>query len=124
SAEELLRALDRRSATLPAEISTFLVLEGCESMISNGPRELVGLASVRISEHGTVALSGPACDDETSARGLHRVLTTLLLAAGPELSPALRSLAENGPRGGVFELNALRDELEAALVPLNRNASR
>lgn len=124
SAEELLRALDRRSATLPAEISTFLVLEGCESMIANGPRELSGLASVRISEHGTVALSGPACDDETSARGLHRLLTTLLLAAGPELAPALRSLSEHGPRGGVFELSALRDELEAALVPLNRNASR
>lgn len=124
SAEELLRALDRRGATLPAEISTFLVLEGCESMIANGPRELSGLASVRISEHGTVALSGPACDDETSTRGLHRLLTTLLLAAGPELAPALRSLSEHGPRAGVFELSALRDELEAALVPLNRNASR
>jgi hypothetical protein len=124
SAEELLRALERRDATLPAEISTFLVLEGCESMIENGPRELAGLASVRVSEHGTVTLGGPACDDEASARALHRLLSSLLEAAGPSLPPALRALSENGPRGGAFSLGALRDELEAALVPLNRNASR
>jgi len=124
SAEELLRALERRNATLPAEISTFLVLEGCESMIESGPRELDGLASVRVSEHGTVALAGPACDDEASARSLHRLLCKLLAAAGPALPPALRVLSEQGLRGGAFSLAALRDELEAALVPLNRNASR
>lgn len=124
SADELVRALDRRNATLPAEIATFVVLSGCESMLENGPRELSGLASVRISEHGSVALSGLACDDETSARSLHRVLSTLLLAAGPSLPPALRRLAEDGPIGSHFTLRALLDELEAALVPLNRTASR
>jgi len=124
SGDELVRALDRRNATLPAEIGTFLVFEGCESMLQSGPREVVGLAAVRVSEQGVVSLSGPPCDDETCARGLHRLLSTLLLAAGPTLPPALRRLSEDGPRGGRFTLSALHDELEAALVPLNRNASR
>jgi hypothetical protein len=124
SGDELVRALDRRNATLPAEIGTFLVFEGCESMLQNGPREVSGLGSVRISEHGVVTLGGAACDDETCARGLHQLLSTLLLAAGPALSPALTRLTQDGPRGGKFTLRGLHDELEAALVPLNRNASR
>ena len=124
TADELVSALDRHDGSLPAEIGTFIVLEGCESMLQAGPRELTGLSSVRISEQGVVSLSGAACNDETAARGLHRCLATLLLAAGPSLPPALSRLAEQGPRGGGFSLRALHDELEAALVPLNRNASR
>ncbi len=123
SAEELIQALTRRRATLPAEIGTFVVLEGCEAMLSGGPRELAGPAHVRISAQGGISLSGPACDDEPGARALHRLLKRLLAAAGPRLPPALAHLSEEGPRGE-FSLGALRDELEAALVPLNRHASR
>ena len=124
TAAELVRALDRNDSTLPAEIGTFIVLEGCESMLQQGPRALADLGSVRVSEQGAISLSGAACDDETAARSLHRSLATLLLAAGPTLPPALKRLAEQGPRSSEFSLRALHDELEAALVPLNRNASR
>ena len=124
TADELVRALRQRSATLPAEIATFIVLEGCEQMLHGGPRELADLTRVRISEQGTVALSGPAADDGRGARDLHRLLGLLLASSGPSQSPALVQLAEQGPRGGAMSLRALRDELEAALVPLNRNASR
>ncbi|MDB4977609.1 MAG: Basic proline-rich protein, partial [Myxococcaceae bacterium] len=124
TAEQLVRSLGRNDATLPAEIGTFIVLEGCESMLQDGPRALESLAHVRISEHGAVSLEGDACDDETAARGLHRSLSALLRAAGPSLPPALLRLSEQGPRGTEFSLRALHDELEAALVPLNRNASR
>lgn len=123
TADELVRALEQRSATLPAEIATFIVLEGCEQMLHSGPRELADLKHIRISEQGTVALSGPASEDARGARDLHRMLALLLASAGPS-SPALLSLAEHGPRGGAMSLRALRDELEAALVPLNRHASR
>jgi hypothetical protein len=124
SAEELVRALDRNQSTLPAEIATFVVLEGCESLRKAGPRELVSLADVRISEHGVVTLEGKSCDDEAAARSLHRALSKLLLAAGPNLPPALARLSELGPQGDEFSLRTLHDELEAALVPLNRLASR
>lgn len=122
--DELVRSLERRVVSLPAEVSAFIVLSGCEAMLSGGPRELTSLDHVRISEQGVVSLSGPFGDDEQGARSLHAVLAQLLAAAGPVLPPALARLAEHGPTGGVFSLKALRDELEAALVPLNRNASR
>lgn len=124
TADELVRALARRGASLPVEIGTFMVLEACEAMLANGPRALAGLTHLRISEAGATSLSGPACDDEQGARSLHRCLGALLEAAGPRLPPPLSRLIENGPPGEGFTLRALRDELEAALVPLNRNASR
>lgn len=124
SAEELVLSLRRRGVTLPAEIGTFVALEACDAMLTGGPRELAGLAHVRVSEQGTTSISGPACDDEPGARALHGVLVSLLEAAGPSLPPALARLVEAGSGAQQFTLRALRDELEAALVPLNRNASR
>lgn len=124
TADELVRALARRGASLPVEIGTFMVLEACEAMLASGPRALSGLTHLRISEAGATSLSGPACDDEQGARSLHRCLGALLEAAGPRLPPPLSRLIEKGPPGDGFTLRALRDELEAALVPLNRNASR
>lgn len=124
TADELVRALERRGATLPAEIGTFMVLEGAEAMLASGPRGLTGLSQLRVSEQGAIAVSGSACDDEQGARALHQALKQLLEAAGPRLPPALVRLVEVGPSGGSYSLRALRDELEAALVPLNRTASR
>ena len=40
TAEELVRALKRRKAALPAEIGSFVVLEACESLLLAGPRLL------------------------------------------------------------------------------------
>jgi hypothetical protein len=124
TADELVFALARRGLTLPSEVSTFIVLEGCDAMLTDGPRELAGLTELRISERGVLSLSGPACDDERGARSLHRALVELLRAAGPIVPSALAALAAHGPRSKHFSIGALRDELEAALVPLNRNASR
>lgn len=124
TAEELVRALKRRRATLPAEIGTFVALETCEAMLEKGPRA-VSLATVRISEEGTLSLEDAApADEETAAHALHALLTSLLVAAGPAPAPLLMRLVEEGPSGGVWALAPLRDELEASLVPLNRTASR
>jgi hypothetical protein len=124
TAEELVRALKRRKAALPAEIGTFVVLEACESMISRGACS-VTLATVLISDEGTVRIEDARASDEAVAsRTLHGVLTTLLVAAGPAPTPGLMRLVEEGPRGGEWTLRQMRDDLEASLVPLNRTASR
>ncbi|MET0341755.1 MAG: hypothetical protein ABW252_12190 [Polyangiales bacterium] len=122
TADELVRALSRRHTTLPAEIGAFVVLEACESMLLHGPREVAALTHVMISEAGAIALSGAACDDETGARCLRRVHVALRAAAGPsaqEAQPDTLAALDERP-----SLRALRDHLEASLVPLNRNASR
>jgi hypothetical protein len=123
SVDELVRALGRKSATLPAEIAAFIAFSGCESMLEQGPRELAGATQVRVNENGTVVLSGPACEETQGARSLHRVLVTMLDAAGRNLPDALQRLRER-PEHEINSLRSLLDQLEATLVPLNRTASR
>jgi hypothetical protein len=124
TAVELVRALRRRRSALPAEIGTFIVFEACEAMLSRGPA-VPTLTSTFISEDGIVSLPDAApTDEESAARGLHGMLTSLLVVAGRAPTPALLQLVEGGPSGGRFSLSQMRDDLEAALVPLNRTASR
>jgi hypothetical protein len=124
TAEELVRALKRRQATLPAEIGSFVVLEACEALLVRGP-ELLTLDGVHISEEGSVWLpSGTRCSEADAAVALHGLLASILVAAGPAPLPALMRLLEKGPSGGSWTLSGMRDDLEASLVPLNRGASR
>ncbi len=124
TAAELLRVLVHKKTRLPAEIGTFVVLEGCERLLDVGPLA-VSLESIWVAEDGSVSLlSAPIVDEASSARALHRGLASLLVASGPMLTPTLMRLVEEGPRGGQWSLRQLRDDLEATLVPLNRNASR
>jgi hypothetical protein len=124
TAEELVRALKRRRATLPAEIGSFVVLEACEALLVRGP-ELLALDGIHVSEEGSVWLpQGTRCAEADAAQALHRLLTSMLVAAGPAPPPALMHLLERGPSGGSWTLAGLRDDLEASLVPLNRGASR
>lgn len=124
TAEELVAALKRRRATLPAEIGSFVVLEACEALLVRGP-ELLALDGIHISEEGSVWLpQGTRCAEGDAAQALHRLLTTMLVAAGPAPPPALMHLLERGPSDGSWTLAGLRDDLEASLVPLNRGASR
>jgi hypothetical protein len=124
TADELVKALKKRRATLPAEIGTFVALESCEAMLARGPAA-VTLRNLRISDEGVVRIEeASAVDEEDGARALHAALTSLLVAAGPAPTPALMRLVEEGPTGGAWTLGQMRDDLEASLVPLNRNASR
>jgi hypothetical protein len=124
TAQELVDALKRRRAALPAEIGSFVVLEACEALLVRGP-ELLALDGIHISEEGSVWLPpGTRCAEADAALALHRLLTTMLVAAGPAPPPALMHLLEKGPSGGSWTLAGLRDDLEASLVPLNRGASR
>lgn len=124
TAEELIRALKRRKAALPAEIGSFVVLEACESLLLAGPR-LLTTAEVSIFDDGSVRLSSaPSCSETDAARALHKLLAAMLVAAGPAPLPALMRLLEQGPSSGRWTLASMRNDLEASLVPLNRNASR
>jgi hypothetical protein len=124
TAEELVRALKRRRAALPSEIGTFIIFEACEALLS-GAAAQVSLDTIAISEEGIITVQGaPSATEEGAARSLHAVLTSLLVAAGPAPTPALMRLVEEGPLEGRWSLDQMRDDLEAALVPLNRTASR
>lgn len=124
TAEELVRSLRRRQAALPSEIGTFVVFEACEAMLSQAPMQ-ASLGNLVVSEEGTVSLpTAERTDQEGAARSLHSLLTSLLVVAGPAPTPALMRLAEEGPLDGRWTLDQMRDDLEAALVPLNRTASR
>ncbi len=122
--EELVRSLRRRQASLPSEIGTFVVFEACEAMLSHAPL-VATLGSLMVSDEGLVSLpTAEPTDQEGAARSLHGVLTSLLVVAGPAPTRALMRLAEEGPLDGRWTLDQMRDDLEAALVPLNRKASR
>lgn len=122
--EDLVAALKRRRAPLPFEIGTFVALSVAESLL--GRPALVKLADVRIAEDGSVSVFAPpnSTTDEASARSVVALLAHLLVAAGPGVPAQLLQLVERGPGDPSLRLERVRDELEAALVPLNRGASR
>ncbi len=124
SADDLVRALKRRKATLPAEIGSFVVLEACDALLHAGAARVTA-KEVLVGEDGFVQLSPAAkCPEPEATQALHQLLAFMLVAAGPAPMPALMRLLEKGPSSGRWTLAALRDDLEASLVPLNRNASR
>jgi hypothetical protein len=61
---------------------------------------------------------------EDAVQSVIDLLAQLLVAAGPGVPPRLLSLIEERAQTRKWDLARLRDELESALVPLNRGASR
>jgi hypothetical protein len=120
---DLTRTLELRKLRLPAEIGAFVALEVTEAM-SAGPAAVRSI-DVRVAEDGTVGVFATpnSAGEADSARSVVELLRTLLAAAGPGVPRALSELVEGGPRDG-WGLTGLRDDLEAALVPLNRAAAR
>ncbi|MFM2419104.1 MAG: hypothetical protein RL385_3827, partial [Pseudomonadota bacterium] len=124
SVASLLASLRDRRASLPAEIGSFAVLEVVETLRKTRPA-LVDGTSVVITDDGAVSVSAVATEDEqASVRSVRRLLADLLTASARAPSPELQRLADNQSGHAVQTLSALRDELEASLVPLNRQASR
>ncbi len=118
--DELVDALKRRRAPLPFEIGAYVALAACERLIET-PARVVG-GSVHIAGDGEVRVVGaPAASDADAARALGALLAQLLVAAGPGVPPALLALVETPAPAS---LDAMRDGLARALMPLNRAASR
>jgi len=117
--EDVFAMLGAKRVPLAPELAGYLALEIAEG--ADGAGGDVDPRAVYIAEEGTVALvkprQAPAGDPEGSIRA---ILGKLLEASGSR-TPALLAAAR---RKSVGNLRALAEELEAALIPVNRAAGR
>jgi len=133
SVDQLLSALARKGVPLPFEIGTFLVLQAAEQALVLEATEqgmaappVVMMTDVWLSDDGEVRVepSRSATSEQEACRALVVLLGGLLVRSAPGVPPMLLDLVEHGPSDGEWTLMRLRDDLEAALVPLNRGALR
>ncbi len=122
--EELVRLMKARGRRLPSEIGAFIALE-CAEQLADGPA-LVTMSAIRISEEGLVSVFAQpgSASAEGCAESIVAMLAGLLVASGTAVPRALIQVIESEEPRGENALGGLRDHLEAALVPLNRQASR
>lgn len=118
--EDVFTVVESKRVPLAPELAGYLALEVADG--ADGASGEVDPRTVYISEEGTVALvrpkkDAPAGETETSVRAL---LAKLLDASG-SATPALSAAAKKNAGAG---LPALVQELEAALIPVNRAAGR
>lgn len=118
----LLDTLEHRGIPLPYEIGTFVALQACERVLE-APVD-VGGDVVWIRDDGAVHVAAATtASDEDAARSVVKMLGDLLVKSAPGVPPMILDLIESGPSDGSWGLSRLRDDLEAALVPLNRGAT-
>jgi len=118
--DDVLAAADRCLAPIGPELAGFIVLETAQRLREiGGVLEVSGLA---IGTSGHVALTAPPerGNEETATRKLRELLARLLTVS-TSATPALRQCSKRREHGS---LALLCRELEAALIPLNRAASR
>jgi|GEM_PF-1014632 len=118
--EDVFSVVEAKRVPLAPELAGYLALEVADG--AQGSPGEVEPRTVYISEEGTVALvrpkkDAPSGDAETSVRA---ILQKLLEASGSS-TPALTASARRKAGAG---LSALVEELEAALIPVNRAAGR
>lgn len=118
--EDVFAVVGAKRVPLAAELAGYLALEIADGTDAGSGE--VDPKTVFISEEGSVALVRPKRsvvigDAEASVR----FLLTRLLDAGGSSTPALGQAARRKPGNG---LPALVEELEAALIPVNRAAGR
>jgi len=118
--EDVFAVVVAKRVPLAPELAGYLVLEIAEHADPNGgdldPR------SVFVGEEGTVALVRPKRDGATgdAEESIRSALARLLEASGSQ-TPALAAASKRKSGAG---LPALAEELEAALIPVNRAAGR
>ena len=122
--EDVFQVVNSRRVPLAAELAGYLALEIAEGATAG--QGDIDPRSVFIGEEGSVAqvkpkretgAAAPAGDTETSVRG---ILAALLEASGSK-TPALGNVAKARPGEG---LRKLVEQLETALIPVNRAAGR
>jgi len=118
--EEVFSVVGTKRVPLAPELAGYLLLEVAEHADPNGGD--LDPKSVFVGDEGTVALvkprrEGASGDAEASIRA---ALARLLEASGSQ-TPALSAASKRKSGGG---LPALAEELEAALIPVNRAAGR
>lgn len=111
-----------RDVRLAYEIGAFVVFEACEAVLSQ-PRAIRALDVWVSPEGATRVAQGTPADDAGAAGALAELLAAVLVVAGQEVPGMLMHLVDV-TRARQLGLAGYRDELEAALVPLNRAAAR
>lgn len=118
--EEVFTVIGTRRVPLAPELAGYLVLEIAEHADPTGGD--VDPRAVFVSEEGIVALVKPRREGATGSAEISiRVMLTRLLDASGSQTPAL---AAAGKRRSLAGLPALAEELEIALIPVNRAAGR
>jgi hypothetical protein len=118
--DDVFAVVGAKRVPLAAELAGYLALEIADGTDAGSGE--VDPKTVFISEEGSVALVRPKRDIVTGdAEASVRTLLTRLLEAGGSSTPALGQAARRKPGNG---LPALVEELEAALIPVNRAAGR
>ena len=118
--EEVFTVIGARRVPLAPELAGYLVLEIAEHADPSGGE--VDPKAVFVSEEGTVALVKPRREGAAgSAEASIRAMLMRLLDASGSQTPALAAAAR---RRGNAGLPALAEELETALIPVNRAAGR
>jgi hypothetical protein len=122
SAEDLLEAAEAGRLRLPVEVGAFILLQ-CVEELTAQPRAF-SARDVFLDESGQVRIraAGPSSEHEATLAAT-KLLKRLLLASTGASPSALLSWLERSQSAGRLELEAMRDEVEAALVPLNREAA-
>jgi hypothetical protein len=118
--DEVFTVVATKRVPLAPELAGYLVLELAEHADPSGGD--IDPKSVFVGEEGTVALVKPkregACGDPEAS--IRAALARLLDASGSQ-TPALAVASKRKSGSG---LAALAEELEAALIPVNRSAAR
>ncbi len=118
--EDVFTVVEAKRVPLAPELAGYLALEIADGTDAGSGN--VDPKTVFISEEGTVALVRPKKDPITGeAEASVRALLNKLLDASGSGTPALTTAAKRKPGNG---LPALVEELEAALIPVNRAAGR
>lgn len=118
--DDVFTVVEAKRVPLAPELAGYLALEIADGTDAGSGN--VDPKTVFISEKGTVALVRPRRDSVTGdAEASVRTLLAKLLDASGSGTPALTTAAKRKPGNG---LPALVEELEAALIPVNRAAGR
>ena len=121
SAEELLEAAEAGRLRIPVEVGAFIVLRAVEQL-STSPRAF-SPGDLLLGGDGSIDLrpSTPSGERDAVGSATQLLKRVLLASAGASPSALLRWLERSGEPS--LGLEAMRDEVEAALVPLNREAA-
>jgi hypothetical protein len=118
--DEVFTVLSAKRVPLAPELAGYLVLEVAEHADPAGGD--VDPRSVFVGEEGTVALVKPRRESASGdPEGSVRAMLARLLEASGSVTPALAAASRRKSGTG---LRALADELETALIPVNRAAGR
>lgn len=119
SVEHVIAAAKRRRAPVSVETAGYIALAVADSLVST-PAD-VHARHAHITSDGAVNVRGAGRADEPTAERTVRSLLDRLLGVAVGASPALTAAAR---RVHPLGIDGLVDELEAALIPVNRDAAR